>query len=348
MAGRHGLVPYGGVVNEPQLLARIEGSLGHLTLNRPRSLNALNPSMIVDLHEALIGWADDPAVEAVLIDGAGHRGLCAGGDIKMIYDGITADTLVPLEFWVREYEMNASIANFPKPYVAFMDGLCLGGGIGVSAHGSVRIVTERSQLAMPETAIGLSPDVGSLYLLARAPGGLGTYLALTGSRLGPADAIVAGLADFCCASSALPELLAGLRAGLIPGAADAIDPGPSALSADRSWIDPCFGVGADSIEEIANRLAQRPEPAAAATLVHLRAMSPTALKVTLAAIRRAATLPTVEDVLAQDLRVSSAFTRHPDLIEGIRAMVVDKDRNPRWQPARWEDVTPAEVQSYFD
>lgn len=326
----------------PDVLARIDGTVGHLTLNRPRQINALTPAMVGDIAAALDRWAVDPNVEAVLIDGAGDRGLCAGGDIKAVHDGIRGLSAPPLQFWAREYEMNSAIAHYPKPYVALMDGICMGGGIGVSAHGSLRIVTERSVLAMPETAIGLCPDVGGLWLLSRSPGGIGTYAALTGSRFGAADAIEAGLADIFLPSSDLPAVLKGMRSGVLPSGKT---PPPGVLAAERDWIDTCFA--ADSIEEIAGLLAQRPEPAAGSCLATLRAMSPTALKVTLEAIRRAARMSSVDEVLAQDLRVCLEFTRHPDLVEGIRAMVVDKDRSPGWQPAGWEDVSRADVLAFF-
>lgn len=333
-------------MSEPEVLARVEGALGHLTLNRPRSMNALTPTMIGDVHTALRDWADDPAVTAVLIDGAGERGLCAGGDIKLLYAGIRGNTVVPLEFWTHEYEMNAAIAGYAKPFVAFMDGVVFGGGMGVSVHGSVRIVTGRSSLAMPETAIGLAPDVGALYWYARMPGGLGTWAALTGARLNAADAITAGLADLCWPVDGHADLVARMQTGWVPSAADGVPPpAPSVTAADRAWIDDAFT--RDSISEIADALAERGEPAAAMALATLRAMSPTAVVVTLAAIRRAASLPTVVDVLAQDLRVSSEFTRHPDLPEGIRAALIDKDRTPRWSPDRWEDVPDEAVAAYF-
>jgi enoyl-CoA hydratase len=333
-------------MSEPEVLAQVEGALGHLTLNRPRSLNALTPTMISDIHRALRDWADDPAVSAVLIDGAGDRGLCAGGDIKLLYAGIRGNTAVPLEFWTHEYEMNAAIAGYPKPFVAFMDGVVFGGGMGVSVHGAVRIVTERSQLAMPETAIGLAPDVGALYHYARMPGALGTWAALTGARLNAGDALASGLADLCWPARGHEELVARMRTGWVPTPADGVAaPEPSVTSADRAWIDDTFS--GDDIDAIAATLTGRPEPAAATTLAALRTMSPTAVKVTLAAVRRAATLPTVPAVLAQDLRVSSEFTRHPDLPEGIRAALIDKDRAPRWSPDRWEDVSDEDVAAFF-
>jgi len=333
-------------VTEPEILARVEGSLGHLTLNRPRALNALNAAMVTGIHQALQRWADDPDVLAVLIDGAGERGLCAGGDVKTLYFGLQAGSLEPYAFWSLEYAMNAAIACYPKPYVAFMDGICFGGGIGVSVHGSVRIVTERSQLAMPETALGLFPDVGARYWLARMPGGVGTYAALLGARLNAADAIIGGLADFCRPSTDLPRLVDELRAGRLPDASSGVEPpAPMIGPGEREWIDACFT--ADTVEEIADRLALRPEPAAADTLSAMRTMSPTSLKVTLAGVRRAALLDSVGQVLKQDVLIATACTRHPDLAEGIRAVVVDKDRNPRWQPARWEDVSDTEAAAYF-
>lgn len=336
-----------GAVTETDVLARVEGSLGHLTLNRPRHLNALNPTMIADLHSALRRWQDDPLVTAVLLDGAGDRGLCAGGDVKMIYEGIRGNSDTPLDFWVQEYEMNAAIASYPKPFVALMDGLVFGGGIGVSVHAGIRIVTERSQLAMPETAIGLAPDVGSLYWYSRIPGGLGTYAVLTGARLNAGDAIPAGLADFAWPAAELDTLTRRMRSGWVPSAADGVPaPAPTITPTDHAWIAAAFTL--DTIEEIAAVLADRAEPAAAATLATLRTMSPTAVKVTLAATRRAATLHTIPEVLAQDLRVSSAFTRHPDLPEGIRAMLIDRDRQPMWRPDSWEDVTDADVESFFE
>ncbi len=333
-------------MDEPEVLVRVEGALGHLTLNRPRSMNALTPTMIGDLHTALRDWADDPAVTAVLLDGAGDRGLCAGGDIKLLYAGIRGNTVVPLEFWTHEYELNAAIATFGKPFVAFMDGVVFGGGMGVSVHGGVRIVTARTQLAMPETAIGLAPDVGALYWYARMPGALGTWAALTGARLSAGDALATGLADLCWPVDGHDALVARMRTGWVPGPADGVPPPPPSITDDdRRWIDGAFAH--DRIEDIAAALTARPEPAAGAALTVLRAMSPTAVKVTLAAVRRAAALPTVADVLAQDLRVSSEFTRHPDLPEGIRAALIDRDRTPRWTPDRWEDVPDATVEAFF-
>ena len=337
-------------MSEPEVLARVEGVLGHLTLNRPRSLNALSAGMIASLTTHLDEWSHDPAVEVVLIDGAGDRGLCAGGDVKQLYSGLTGrsplSSFPARQFWATEYAMNSAVARFPKPYVALMDGICFGGGLGVSVHGSVRVVTERTQLAMPETAIGLAPDVGALYWLARMPGGTGTYAALTGARLNAGDALDGGLADVYCPTTQLASLIGAAQRGEPPrpGLQAGASTTPS-LRSDRPWIDECFSQ--PTIDAIAGSLATRPEPPAKRALLTLRAMSPTAVKVTLAAIRRAATLPTVDDVLAQDLLVSTAFTRHPDLAEGIRALLIEKDRQPRWTPARWEDVSDDDVARFF-
>lgn len=300
--------------------------------------------MIHLVQRALSDWATDPQVRAVLIDGAGDRGLCAGGDIRMLYEGLTGKAIAPAAFWSDEYEMNSALGHYPKPIVAYQTGITLGGGVGISGHCSVRIVTESSQVGMPETAIGLCPDVGGLYLLSRAPGELGTHAALTGARFGPSDAIAAGLADHFVPAHQLDELTAQLRTGVFP-AFDSIGLPPGELAAQRDWIDDCYG--GDDIDVILGNLRARPEPEALATADLLEAMSPTAVKVTLQAVRRAASL-TLNEVLEQDFVVGNHFLRHPDLAEGIRAQVIDKDRRPRWNPARLDDVSDADVAAFFE
>jgi len=324
------------------VLVRVEGRLGHLTLNRPQRINALGQDMIQLVHRALDRWAVDPDVELVLIDGAGSRGLCAGGDIKEAYQTLVGPELVAATFWSAEYEMDAAVAHFPKPYVAFMDGIVMGGGLGVSAHGTVRIVTERSVLAMPETAIGLCPDVGALYLLSRAPGEFGTHAALTGARLDAAQAIHAGLADHFVRSSGLPALKGALTQG--SAALDSLV-GDEPPAVEHGWIDECY-VG-DDIFAILERLEGHDHPDAQSAARTLRSMAPTALVVTLRSIRNAATM-TVDEVLDQDLRVCSRLMMHPDFIEGVRAQVIDKDRNPAWRPDRLTDVDDDFVQRCFD
>ncbi|MFF8278480.1 enoyl-CoA hydratase/isomerase family protein [Streptomyces lateritius] len=329
------------------VLLRTDGRAGFVTLNRPKAINALTHAMVRRIDEALTAWADDPAVETVVIEGAGERGLCAGGDIRAIHDDARAGGTASVDFWRDEYRLNARIARYPKPYVAFMDGIVMGGGVGVSAHGSVRIVTERSRVAMPETGIGFVPDVGGTYLLGRAPGELGTHLALTGEGVGAADALLTGLADHFVPSEDLPRLALELTRApareVLPRFAR---PAPAGdLAARRAWIDGCYT--ADTVEDIVDRLLDSGVPEAKEAATTLLAKSPTALKVTLAAIRRARLLDSLETVLNMEFRLSCAALSSADLVEGIRAQVVDKDRTPHWSPATLPEVTAGAVTRYF-
>ncbi|MFJ8825985.1 enoyl-CoA hydratase/isomerase family protein [Streptomyces sp. NPDC102467] len=333
---------------EPPVLVRREGRAGHLVLNRPRALNALNHDMVVRIDRALTAWEHDDTVETVVISGAGERGLCAGGDIRAVHDDARdGDGTASAEFWRDEYHLNARIARYPKPYVAVMDGIVMGGGVGISAHGGVRIVTERSRIAMPETGIGFVPDVGGTYLLPRAPGELGTRLALTGEHIGAGDALLCGLADHYVPSPALPALLADLATRPVRDAlADHARPAPQGeLAAQRPWIDTCFA--ADTVEEILGRLFDHGDPAAKETAETLLGTSPTAVKVTLAAVRRARELGSLEAVLNQEYRVSCVAMGNPDFVEGVRAQVIDKDRRPRWSPRTLAEVSDADVERHF-
>ncbi|MEU2061249.1 enoyl-CoA hydratase/isomerase family protein [Streptomyces sp. NPDC013455] len=333
---------------EAPVLLRTEGRAGYLTLNRPGALNALNHAMVRAVDAALTVWESDPAVETVVITGAGERGLCAGGDIRVIHDDARdGDGTASAAFWRDEYRLNARIARYPKPYVAVMDGIVMGGGVGVSAHGSVRIVTDRSRIAMPETGIGFVPDVGGTRLLALAPGELGTHLALTGAHIGAGDALLCGLADHYVPAAALPALVAELAASPLPDVlARHVQPPPRGeLAERREWIDACYAAG--TVEEIVRRLRDHGGPDAKETAETLLGRSPTALKATLAALRRARSLGSLEQVLDQEYRVSCAFLRTPDLVEGIRAQVIDKDRAPRWSPATLAEVTDADVDRFF-
>ncbi|WP_233580644.1 enoyl-CoA hydratase/isomerase family protein [Streptomyces triticirhizae] len=336
---------------EPEVLTSRAGRLGLLTLNRPRALNALNHPMVRVLTATLRAWAADPDVATVAIAGAGERGLCAGGDIRAIHADATSGTAdagaASAAFWRDEYRLNALIARFPKPYVALMDGIVMGGGVGLSAHGTLRVVTERSRVAMPETGIGFAPDVGGTWLLARAPGELGTHLALTGGEMTAGDAVHCGFADHFAEAHALPALLADLAhtpaAEAVAAHAGPVPPGE--LAAARPWIDACYA--ADTVEEILARLAARPEPAAQRAAATLATRSPTSLKVTLAAVRRARRLGGLEEALEGEYRTSRALLASPDLAEGVRAQVVDKDRNPRWRPATLAEVGAADVARYL-
>ncbi|MFF8958343.1 enoyl-CoA hydratase/isomerase family protein [Streptomyces sp. NPDC014894] len=329
------------------VLRRIEGRAAYLTLNRPRALNALTHPMVRAIDAALIAWERDEGVATVVVSGAGERGLCAGGDIRAIHADAVAGGRASLDFWRDEYRLNARIAAFRKPYVAFMDGIVMGGGVGVSAHGSVRIVTERSSVAMPETGIGFVPDVGGTHLLARAPGELGTHLALTGLPVGAADALLCGLADHFVPAAELPRLAAALAdaspAEALRGRTATAPEGE--LAGHRAWIDVCYR--GDSVERIVARLLDHGDPAAKEAARTILTRSPTSLKVTLAALRRARALGALEPVLEQEYRVSAAALRSPDLVEGVRAQVIDKDRRPRWSPAELSGVTDAAVERYF-
>jgi enoyl-CoA hydratase len=334
--------------DEPRVLARTEGSVGHLTLNRPRAINALDLGMIRGLTSALDAWEHDPDVELVVLDGAGDRGFCAGGDVRGLYEHWTSGTGdTTADFFRAEYSLNARIAEYPKPVVALADGITMGGGIGLAGHAAIRIVTERSKLAMPETRIGFTPDVGGSWLLAHAPGRLGEYLALTGATMDAADAVFCGFADHVVPSENLDALRDAFRTRADPtGPAELVllfdeTPRASGLEAARAWIDDAFA--ADTVREIVERLRARPEPAASATADTLEELSPTALTVTLAAVRAARTLPDLRAALAQEYGLVMWFgTTQPDLVEGIRAQLIDKDRSPRWSPASLDEL-PAEV-----
>ncbi|MEU3622413.1 3-hydroxyisobutyryl-CoA hydrolase [Amycolatopsis coloradensis] len=324
----------------------IHSGIGRITLNRPRALNSLNHDMVLAITEHLETWRSDAGVRAVLIDGAGDRGLCAGGDIRAIYEDARGGGTASLRFWADEYRLNALISRYPKPYLALMDGLVMGGGVGVSAHGSHRIVTERTRLGMPEAGIGFVPDVGGTYLLSRAPGELGTHMALTaGSITGP-DAIHCGLADHFVPGERIPDLLDALASHTPDTALDLFaEAAPaSGLAADADWIDHCYA--ADTVEEILTRLHSGGD-AAATTAKEIEAKSPTSLKVTLRALRSAAAMPELETVLAQEFRVSTRALSSAEFVEGIRAQIIDKDRSPQWAPATLSEVDESLVDSYF-
>lgn len=323
------------------MLIRVEGRLGRITLNRPRQINALTMPMIDAIRAALAAWRGDDAVAVVLIDGAGERGLCAGADIRALRQSILEGTDGAMGFLADEYDMNRTLAEYPTPIVAYQRGITFGGGLGVSAHCSVRVVSESSLLAMPETLIGLWPDVGILHLLARSPGQLGAHAALIGARLDAGDAIRAGLADHFVPAASLDAVTDSLRTGVLP---DFGTPPPAGSLAGATWIDECYSL--DTAEQILAALLAHPAPAAREAGRTLAGMAPTSVKVTLRAVRAARSM-TLRQVLEQDLRLARHFLARPDLPEGIRAQVVDKDRNPRWQPARLSDVTDAEVAEFF-
>ncbi|MFJ8621505.1 enoyl-CoA hydratase/isomerase family protein [Kitasatospora sp. NPDC093550] len=342
-----------------EVRAHLDGGVGRIVLNRPRALNSLTHGMITTLRATLDDWAADDRVRAVVLTGAGERGLCAGADIRAMHDDAKAGGAGTRAFFRDEYRLNALIGRYPKPYVAVMDGITMGGGVGLSAHGAVRIVTERSTVAMPETRIGLVPDVGGSRLLAHAPGELGTHLGLTSASMGPGDALLCGFADHYVPSARIPELLDTLAHGTAAAAtaeevaaavasavaAHAEPAPPAALAGQRAWIDTCYA--ADTVEEIVERLLNSGVAEAKEAAEQVLGNSPTAVKATLAALRRARTLPSLEAALDQEYRVSCAALDGHDLVEGIRAQVIDKDRNPRWEPGTLAGVTETDVARFL-
>jgi enoyl-CoA hydratase len=341
----------GMIVQDGDVIVREERALRRITLNRPKALNALTLDMAVRTASLLRSWATDPKVGVVLLDGAGERALCAGGDIRALYDAAKSGDPLPAKFWSTEYHLNVLIARYPKPLIAVMDGMVMGGGVGLSTHAAHRVVTERSAVAMPEVGIGFFPDVGASFLLARSPGYAGTYVALTGDRIGAADAIYCGLADVNIAAARLPELPAALAdcrtARDVRARLDdmSVPPSPGKLPAAREWIDGCYG--ADDVETIVDRLGASNVDAARTALATMRKMSPTSLKVTLRNIRAAVSFKRVEESFQQDYRIALACIAEHDFIEGIRAQIVDKDRNPHWLPDKLEDVTRGMVERHF-
>jgi enoyl-CoA hydratase len=303
--------------------------------------------MVSAISQVLTKWDRDDDVSAVVVDGAGERGLCAGGDIVAIYHSAQADGAETRVFWYEEYLLNAQIGRFSKPYVALMDGIVMGGGVGVAVHGSVRVVTDTAKMAMPEVGIGLIPDVGGTLLLSRTPGLLGLHCALTGAPFNGADAIAMGFADHFVPHDALADFKNAIVADGIDAAlaAHAKEPPPSSLLAQREWIDECYT--GETVEDIVAALRGHDAGPANDAANLIMARSPIALSVALEAVRRAAKLDTLEDVLRQEYRTSCGALRSHDLVEGIRAQVIDKDRNPKWSPASLAAVTTADVEAYF-
>lgn len=320
------------------IAVRREGRAGRLTLRRPQALNALDLPMVRAMHRQLRQWQDDPDIALVILEGEG-RGFCAGGDVRWVRARVLAgDSDGALAFFTEEYALNAAIAHFPKPYVSLIQGVCMGGGLGISVHGSDRVVGETALLAMPETAIGFTPDVGASFFLPRLPGFLGTYLGLLGARLNGADAVHAGLATAFVPEDRFADLGAALaREGMAALPRFAAPLPPFSLQPHLAEIDLCFA--ADSLAEIEARLEGSGTAWTRETLAELRRMSPSALSWSLASLR-AGRARDVDQALAAELRLARHIMALPDFAEGVRAMLVDKDRKPRWQPARLDDVDP--------
>jgi enoyl-CoA hydratase len=352
------------VSDSDDILFGREGGVATVTLNRPRALNAFTLGMYRRFDPMLRAWAEDASVHAVLVRGAGERAFCAGGDVRAVYEagrGISgARELTSVFFW-EEYELIRRVHRYPKPYLAIIDGITMGGGAGVSVNGAYRIATEKTLLAMPETGIGLFPDVGATRFLNFCPGHIGRYLGLTGARLGPADALYCGFATHFVPRERVPELVAALAGLAWRGGAERAqleealvsfhgDPGEPPLAARRPAIDRCFA--AENVEAILDALAREAASGApdslwaAETRAGLLTKSPTSLKVTLRQliVGRGYDL---EQALALEYRLTQRFMAGHDFYEGVRAVVVDKDQNPNWRPPTLGEISDAEVGGYF-
>jgi enoyl-CoA hydratase len=341
-------------VEEGDLIVRREGAAGVIRLNRPKAINAMTLEMSEGIDAALDRFETDPDVALIILEGAGERGLCAGGDIRGLWESSRESGDLGARFWRQEYIMNARIARYPKPYVAFMDGLVMGGGVGLSGHGSHRVVTDRTKLAMPEVGLGFFPDVGGTWLLSRAPGEIGTYFGLTGQIMNGPDAIHAKFADAVVPAAKWPELREALTATR-PGASaadvtrliDGFSTGERAgpVAAREPVIDALFGF--DRMEDIFAALERDGSEFALATLKTLNEKSPRGMVVTLKLLRLARTASSLEECLVREYRAALEVFRSDDFREGVRAAVIDKDRNPSWSPPRIEDVTAQMLAPYF-
>lgn len=316
------------------VLISVEGALGRVHLNRPEVLNSLNLDMIRLIDAGLDQLEANPAVRAIALTGEGDRALCAGGDIKTLWSSGRSEPEKSMTFWAEEYLLDARIHRLAKPWVAVMHGICMGGGVGLSIHGRHRIITERVKFATPEVTIGYFPDVGATWALSRAPRGLGLWIGLTGAVIGAADAIAAGLADAMVPTASIPALLADLAAGRAPQAAiaaHAADPGPSRLIAHAGLIEVAFA--RDDIAAIVASLRADGSDFASETLAALARNSPTSLVLALHLLRAAAGAPDLETCLDSEFAANALILKGNDFYEGVRAAVIDKDRNPTWQPA---------------
>ena len=342
------------MIGNTEILFERRGAAGIVTLNRPQALNALSLAMVLALREQLGLWAADAAVACVVIQAAGGRAFCAGGDIRALYDLHQAGrTDEAVDFWRKEYPLNATIKHYPKPYVALVDGLVMGGGVGVSLHGSHRVAGDRFSFAMPEVGIGFFPDVGATYLLPRLPGKTGTYLALTGNRIGPADAVALGVASHRVRSARFPELLEALcKGGDIGKTLDAFagEPDPVPLAPRRALIDRAFaGATVEAILAALDREGTGTSDDAAFAREQaavIRTKCPLSLKIALEQMRRGPGLD-FKEAMRTEFRIVSRVAREPNFYEGIRAAVLDKDNAPRWNPPHLAQVSEAAVAAHF-
>ncbi len=334
---------------EPEITFERRGAAGIVTLTRPKALNALTLPMVEAMHRQLRAWAEDASVTRVAVRGSGGRAFCAGGDIRRIHALGQAGRLPEvMAFWQAEYLLDAYVKTYPKPYVALIEGIVMGGGVGISLHGDVRVAAESTSFAMPETGIGFFPDVGATHALPRLPGRTGTYLALTGSRIGAGDALQVGLATHSVRAADFGDLIDSLTEGgdiaatLARFAAPAPETGP--LVAERATIDACFS--ADTVTDILERLDAEGSDFAQKTAATIRSRSPTSLAIALAQMQRGPSLSFPEAMRAE-YRLCGQVMRGPDFYEGVRAVIVDKDNRPAWNPPTLETVDFAAIEAAF-
>ena len=346
---------------ETEILFHVDNGIGTITLNRPKALNALTMNMIKQMRLNFTEWMEQDVVKVIVIKGAGDKAFCAGGDVRAVrqsiidYDGTETSELAK-NFFYEEYILNHQIHTCQKPYIAIIDRVCMGGGVGLSVHGSFRVATERTLLGMPETAIGLFPDVGGAWFLSRLPGEIGTYLALTGRPINAGDCLTLGIATHLIASSSLEKLEENLRSNKFGANAFwevqnqlksfSITYSETPVSDLKSQIDICFA--ANTVEEIISRLREDKTEFGLETLKMLETKSPTSLKVTLEQIRRGAAAKNFGETLTMEFRMAQHFVRGNDFPEGVRALLVDKDHKPDWKPNLLVDVSSAEVAGYFE
>lgn len=337
-----------------EILTSVEGGLGIITLNRPKAVNALSYNMIGLMDEALTEFEHNDAVHAVLVRGAGERGLCSGGDVVSLHDGAANNDLAQVDpFFREEYLLDHRIAVYPKPYIAIMNGLVLGGGVGIAAAGSHRVATDSTKLGMPEVGIGFSPDVGGPFYLANAPANIGNYMALTGISISGADAVYVNMADYFVADDRIDQLVQRLQGITSPIQVDDVlgefhESTTAPLASAAHWIESAFS--GDTVETIIDSVQASVDDGnelARKALAALQRNSPTGMKVALEAVRRAKT-KSLAQTLVQDFRTTMNAVAGTELAEGIRAQLIDKDRNPQWSPATLQEVTETTVKNFFE
>lgn len=334
------------MTDDPEILFELRDGIAEVTLNRPRALNALTLDMVRIFDPQLAAWESDDAVRAVVVRGAGERAFCAGGDIQKLYDG-GPKSQITQDFFREEYRLNRRIHNYPKPYVAIMDGITMGGGVGLSIHAATRIAADNTMFAMPETGIGLFPDVGGSWFLPRLPGEIGMFMAMTGARLKAADCVYAGICDAYIPDDRHDELLDELRAGEPLG--ETVDrltgsPGKAPLAVHRAAIDRCFS--GDSVEAIMAALEAEGGEWAEKQRAVMAEKSPTSQKISFRQLREGKRL-SFDECMVMEYRLAQHLMEGGDFFEGVRAVVVDKDMAPKWTPARLSDLSDDDVARYF-